>query len=103
VNFLSAPRFKSCPQGLSWDPTCGKLLYMEKPHLVIVKEIDGNPIQGTCSSCKDVLFNTSATAFARERKEDLRNQFREHFRHVHEREDAGQAAARIAREATGNK
>jgi len=76
---------------------------MEKPHLVIVKEIDGNPIQGACSSCKDVLFNTSATAFARERKENLKNQFREHFRNVHEREDASQAAARIAREAAGNK
>jgi len=66
-----------------------KLLYMEKPHLVIVREIDGNPIQGTCSSCKDVLFDTSASEFARVRKQNLKNQFREHFRNVHEREDAG--------------
>jgi hypothetical protein len=63
---------------------------MEKPHLVIVKEIDGNPIQGTCSSCKDVLFDTSATEFARARKQNLKNQFREHFRNVHERKDPSQ-------------
>jgi hypothetical protein len=30
-------------------------------------------------------------------------QFREHFRNVHEREDASQAAARIVREATEDK
>jgi hypothetical protein len=58
-----------------------------KPHLVIVKEINGTPVQGKCSSCKDVIFNTSSNAFAREHKQNLADQFREHFRKVHERED----------------
>jgi hypothetical protein len=40
-----------------------------KPHLVIVKEINGTPVQGKCSSCKDVIFNTSSNAFAREHKQ----------------------------------
>jgi hypothetical protein len=74
---------------------------MKKPHLVIIEEINGTPVQGVCSSCKDVVFNTDANvAFAREHKQNLANQFREHFRNVHEREDASQAAARIVREAT---
>jgi hypothetical protein len=66
---------------------------MNKPHLVIVKEIDGTPVQGVCSSCKDAIFNASAGIFPRERKQNLKNQFRDHFRNVHEREDASQAAA----------
>jgi hypothetical protein len=66
---------------------------MNKPHLVIVKELDGTPVQAACSSCKDVIFNATAGIFPRERKQNLKNQFREHFRNVHEREDASQAAA----------
>jgi hypothetical protein len=77
---------------------------MEKPHLVIIKEVNLTPVQGVCSSCKDVVFNIdSNVAFARENKQNLENQFREHFRNVHEREGASQAAARIVREATENK
>ncbi|MGD0506680.1 MAG: hypothetical protein ABSA27_02715 [Terriglobales bacterium] len=73
---------------------------MARPHLVIIKEIDGTPVQGVCSSCKDAVFDTSASAFAREHKQSLKDQFREHFRSVHEREDASQSAARIVKKAT---
>jgi hypothetical protein len=74
---------------------------MNKPHLVITKEINLTPVQGVCSSCKDVVFNIdSNVAFARENKQNLENQFREHFGKVHKREDASQVAARIVREAT---
>jgi radical SAM superfamily enzyme len=77
---------------------------MKKPHLVILEEVDGTPLKGGCSSCKDVVFSTgSSVGFAREHKQNMEDQFREHFRNVHEREDASQAAARIVREATENK
>jgi hypothetical protein len=69
---------------------------MNKPHLVILKEIVGTPVQGGCSSCRDVLFDTgSGVGFAPEHKQKLEKLFREHFRKVHEREDASQSSARF--------
>jgi hypothetical protein len=77
---------------------------MKKPHFVVVKEINLTPVQGVCSSCKEVVFKIdSNVAFARENKQNLEDQFREHFRRVHEREDSSQADARIEREATEQK
>jgi hypothetical protein len=74
---------------------------MKKPHLVILGETGGIPTKGGCSSCKDVLFTTGADAGAvQEHQGKLEKLFREHFRKVHMREDASQAAARIVREAT---
>jgi len=58
---------------------------MNKPHLVILKEIVGTPVQGGCSSCKGVVFETgSGIGFPPEHKQKLEKLFREHFRAVHE-------------------
>jgi len=74
---------------------------MKKPSLVIHEEIGGVPTKGGCSSCKDVLFVTGAgIGSAQEHHSKLESLFRDHFRKVHAREDASQAAARIVRVAT---
>jgi hypothetical protein len=72
---------------------------MKKPHLIIVKGEHGVGLRGTCSSCPENEFNM--IVMAREQNEaTLRAAFDVHFKMVHLREDASQAAARIVREAT---
>jgi predicted secreted protein len=72
-------------------------------------EITGNngvvPMRGVCTSCSDTDFRVKVPAsLDREQAlESLNEQFTRHFKRVHMREDASQAAARIVREATENK
>jgi hypothetical protein len=74
---------------------------MMQPHLVIIGETGGILTKGRCSSCKDVLFTTGAIpGTAREHRSKLGKLFRDHFRNVHMRKDASQAAARIVKEGT---
>ena len=63
---------------------------MKKPHLVIIKEVAGNPIQGGCSSCEDIRFTNVSGGFADDQMQRLAVMFREHFRTVHEREYVNQ-------------
>ena len=65
-------------------PMVWEITDMKKPHLLIIEETNGTPIRGGCSSCKDVIFDTSSCMFAREHKRNLEDQFREHFRNAHE-------------------
>ena len=65
----------------------------EKTQLVIFEETGGIPIQGGCSSCKDVLFTTEVdVGAAQEHRSKLEELFREHFRRVHMREDASRSS-----------
>src|ERR1035441_6495426 len=77
-------------QILSLNLTCGKLLSMMKPQLIIIEEIAGTPVKGGCSSCKDVIFALSGTGFT-SNKQKLEILFREHFRTVHEGETSNLA------------
>jgi hypothetical protein len=63
---------------------------MKKPHLVITEEINGAPVQGRCSSCPDIKpFDPGAAILSvQQHRTSLELQFREHFRTVHERENA---------------
>jgi hypothetical protein len=64
---------------------------MKKPSLVIVKRIDGIPVKAGCSSCKEIEFSTGAAISSmQQHQKALEQMFREHFRTVHEREDASQ-------------
>ncbi len=65
---------------------------MNKPRLIIIEEVAGNPVKGGCSSCKDVIFTPCSKGFT-SGKQTLEIQFREHFRTVHEAESANYAAA----------
>jgi len=68
---------------------------MNEPHLVILVEVGRIPIQGYCSSCKDVLFTTEADmGTVSEHYSTLENLFREHFRKVHMSEDVNQPLPR---------
>ena len=67
---------------------------MEKPRFVIIKEVSGSPIQGGCSSCKDVRFTSVAAGYTDDQLQRLAVMFREHFRTVHEQEYVNQVAAR---------
>ena len=80
-----------------FEPECNlwETTLMEKPHLVIIKEVAGSPIQGGCSSCEDIRFTVSG-GFTDDQMQRLAILFREHFRTVHEREDVNQAKTREA-------
>jgi hypothetical protein len=73
---------------------------MKKPHLVVMERRDEIPVRGTCSACPDMIFAPAVMGDRRYNFEVLRKLFDEHFKKVHLREDASQAAARIVREAT---
>ncbi len=65
----------------------------KKPHLVILVEVERIPIQGGCSSCKDVVFETGIDiSTAQEHHDKLESLFQEHFRKVHMRENATHTA-----------
>lgn len=71
---------------------------MKKPHLEILSDEHDPVLKGRCSSCEGVTFSLSrstASSLAL-----LHGMFSEHFKRVHMREDASQAAARLVREAT---
>lgn len=69
---------------------------MKKPHLEITQN-DKSGLHGKCSSC-DEYFTIGGPGVARNPAAAVRQAFRQ----IHMREDAGQAAARIVREATEN-
>jgi hypothetical protein len=76
---------------------------MKKPHLEITQN-DKSGLHGKCSSC-DEYFTIGGPGVARNpaaAMKTLQRQFDKHFRQIHMREDAGQAVARIVREATEN-
>jgi hypothetical protein len=56
---------------------------MRKPELRIVETIDGIPTQGTCSSCRDVIFSAAAVGTMSDNQFVLEQLFSEHFRKVH--------------------
>jgi hypothetical protein len=71
---------------------------MKKPHLVILSDEADPILKGRCSSCEGVTFSLSRNTESSLAL--IHGMFSEHFRLVHIREDASQAAARIVREAT---
>jgi hypothetical protein len=74
---------------------------MKKPHLEITAWEGEFPVRGKCSSCSDTDF--TANPRSTEKNQHLLDaMFDNHFKRVHMREDASQAAARIVREATDN-
>jgi hypothetical protein len=78
---------------------------MKKPELQIRKWTSSQvPGEAVCSSCQDKYpFFVSARPGNRETNmAELQDAFARHFKEVHLREDASQAAARIVREATEN-
>ena len=75
---------------------------MKKPELTITKSDGIVPVEGSCTSCPDVRFKVPhpERMGPPEAQNMLNGQFKKHFREIHMREDASQAAARIVREAT---
>ena len=74
---------------------------MKKPHLEVTQD-DKSGLHGKCSSC-DRYFTFGGPGLARNPEAAMRTmqrQFDKHFKQVHMREDASQAAARIVKEAT---
>jgi hypothetical protein len=74
---------------------------MKKPHLEITQN-DKSGLHGKCSSC-DAYFTIGGPGLARNpatAMKTMQREFDKHFRQVHMREDASQAAARIVKEAT---
>jgi hypothetical protein len=76
---------------------------MKKPHLVVTQHagIPPMPIQGECSACQDIHFVVGGGSPS-ENAKMLEAAFEKHFKDVHLKEDASQAAARVVREATGH-
>ncbi len=72
---------------------------MQKPHLEITERENAVPIRGSCSSCADTEFTAKVRSIEKN-QELLDKMFADHFKRIHMREDASQAAARIVREAT---
>lgn len=68
---------------------------MKKPELVVT-EYKGRFV-ATCSACPESVFRAE---IAENDQEYFQRAFNLHFKNVHMREDASQAAARIVREAT---
>jgi hypothetical protein len=71
---------------------------MKKPHLEILSDADDPVLKGRCSSCDGATFSlrrNTESALAL-----IHGMFSEHFRKVHMPEGAGQAPARIVKEAT---
>jgi hypothetical protein len=72
---------------------------MKKPELTILIGPSGdNTLRGVCSACRDATF--TYPTHSEENHKLMQKAFAKHFRMVHLREDASQAAARIVREAT---
>jgi hypothetical protein len=72
---------------------------MKKPHLEITEWDNEMPIRGKCSSCADTEFTAKPRTVEKNQKL-MGTMFAEHFKRVHLREDASQAAARVVGEAT---
>lgn len=76
---------------------------MKKPSLRVTKWLGEIPVGGECTSCAEVRFQITPASHRPNRdeyKDTLQREFDRHFKQVHTREDASQAAARIVREAT---
>jgi hypothetical protein len=74
---------------------------MKKPELEITQRINGIPVEGRCSACPGFMFHSEGTVGkSGDHEQRLKDMFAEHFKNVHMREDASQAAARVVREAT---
>jgi hypothetical protein len=74
---------------------CHKAVLPSAPHLVITQSVNGIPMQGKCSSCKDATFQTVSDDRNADQHESLLNKmFDNHFKRVHSNEDAEQATAR---------
>jgi hypothetical protein len=74
---------------------------MKKPELKVTKLVGNAPVEGTCTACPTVGFETgSIVGDPKEHQAELERLFADHFKRVHLHEDASQAAARIVREAT---
>ena len=71
---------------------------MKKPELVVTES--GKGLRGKCSSCPESEFNVTVGEDTPDHRDYLRRTFALHFKTVHMREDAGQAAFRTVREAT---
>ena len=71
---------------------------MKKPEMVIESVPNDDFIVIRCSSCDDFRVRIEGNTLAH--KSLIRGIFDLHFKQVHMREDASQAAARIVREAT---
>jgi hypothetical protein len=68
---------------------------MTKPHLVITQSVDGIPMQGKCSACKDATFQTMRDERTADQHEDLlKKMFDNHFERSHSKEDSSEGAAR---------
>jgi len=76
---------------------------MKKPHLVVIQRTaDGIALAGECSSC-GIKYHFQVGGEQADNERKLQELFDQHFKHVHLREDASQAAARVVREATEDK
>jgi len=73
---------------------------MKKPHLIITEQEHGIGLTGKCSACPESEFSFGMLGVSDDRREMIQRMFDSHFKEVHLREDASQAAARIVREAT---
>jgi len=78
---------------------------IKKPSLRIIKFNGLVPVGGRCTACEGISFHLTLPDRVTDPQvgaNALQEQFQLHFDHVHLREDASQAAARIGREATEN-
>ena len=69
---------------------------MKKPSLRITKWMGNIPVEGGCTSCADVRLKVESTThrpILEEYQTALEAAFELHFKQVHMREDASQAAA----------
>jgi hypothetical protein len=77
---------------------------MKRPELLVTAHSGGGvvPTEGTCTSCPDEKFHIRVpdNLDRKDALNSLKRQFDKHFKRVHMREDASQAAARIVRDAT---
>jgi hypothetical protein len=71
---------------------------MEKPHLVILSDDADLILKGRCSSCEGITFSLSRSTESCLAL--MHGMFSEHFKQVHTRKDASQAAAPNETEAT---
>jgi hypothetical protein len=79
---------------------------MKKPSLRVTKWLGDIPVGGECTACPTVRFERGPISHRPNREEyrhTLQQEFDRHFKNVHLRQDASQAATRIVREATEDK
>jgi|GEM_PF-3399823 len=68
---------------------------VETPRLEITKSANGVPMEGKCSTCKYVTFQTTPDERTAQQHETLLNvMFDNHFKRVHQKEDASQNSGR---------